>query len=642
MKTNQLLQNLFYPTCSDPSITVETKKIIFHRNKAVGTVFALLLPFFTVLKFTMSSIPQPVHNHCVIHLLLILSVILLTCRKYPGFFSLYYTLLAIVFGPTLPTESFIYPYCFVFVAPSFVMVISERWYYTLTCLVCQLYYLVKYLSPRMLEYLNTRNPEEIVNSFVAAGFFFSLLMPTILLINDYRQSRYRELREEAKQLEYAYQKQNRFLLSLSHELRNPLNSMLGNIQLALFEEIPQKVRGVLEDAHLCGDILLHLVNNILDSGKASIGKLEVNPSISNIYTTCEKIWGISSRLIAHKGLFGSLRIDKKVPPYLQLDCYRLTQIMLNLIGNSVKFTMKGEIRVDINWIPDMNQVEASCFEPIPFDEEDEGIFEKQQSMTVLEDTKYDMLTLGSKSFRGGVYNKNNLTRNEKGILKISVTDTGCGMKESDLAQLFQQFVQVNNDSLKRNVGSGLGLYITKEIVEKLGGQIKAFSKFGQGSVFTVCLPTTSSPNFEISSNINQPISQFRIKEDLRVLVVDDVSWNAHVFVNYLKRLKETPVVAVNGLDALQKYQNAYLKGEPFDVIIMDYDMPVMNGKEALTEIRKYEEMYNLKPSVIIIVSGHVDQRIIDECLNPEENVRADHFLRKPVSFEQLQQVLTKI
>jgi len=452
MKIDQLVHNLFYPTCNSPSMTTEIKKIIYHRNRAFCIIFSVLIAFFLMLKYCVPSIPQGVCNLFMFALALMDLIVLLTGRRFPGFFGFCYMWIAIVFGPICffyIEDGFYYSYCCVLAVPSFVMVISERWYYTLFTLVSELYFLFHYIAPGMIEILVKKKPEETVVSLHGAGFVFALLIPAILLINDFKQARYRELMEEAKQLEYAYNKQNSFLLGLSHELRNPLNSMLGNIQLALFEDLSPKVRGVLEDTQLCGDILLHLINNILDSGKASIGKLEVNPAVTNVYTVCERIWGISSRLIAHKGLYGTLRIDKRVPPYLQLDSYRLTQVLLNLVGNSVKFTMNGEIRVDVEWISDKTIVDNSCFEPIPYDDEEEGIYEKKQkSMSYLEDIRYSVLTLKCKNFNDRMKSLNDdQYRDERGVLKISVKDTGCGMKEKDLTQLFQQFVQVNTDSL---------------------------------------------------------------------------------------------------------------------------------------------------------------------------------------------------
>jgi len=183
---------------------------------------------------------------------------------------------------------------------------------------------------------------------------------------------------------------------------------------------------------------------------------------------------------------------------------------------------------------------------------------------------------------------------------------------------------------------------TKEIVTKLGGEIRAYSRENKGSAFKACIPSVAWPETEVPAQRTSETSGIRVRENMQILVVDDVAWNAQVFANYIRNLKGTTALASNGLEAIKKVQEFHRKGIILDCIIMDYDMPVMNGKEALIKIREYEKLHGLKRTTIIIISGHVDSKIIGECCNLVEGLRADHFLRKPVSFEQLREVLSKV
>ena len=246
------------------------------------------------------------------------------------------------------------------------------------------------------------------------------------------------------------EQQKTFVFSFSHELRNPLNSLLGNLQLALMGSLLPESRETIKTAQMCAELLLQLINNALDIGKFDLGKLEVNATPTRVYDCFEKIWAISSDLISRKNLKSHIKIEKKVPSVLLLDSHRINQMMMNLIGNSLKFTKRGSISVSIKWL-DGNRVNDHHFEPLPYDNEGEGLFEKEEGLYLLSmglqkqaSKEHVFLTKSQKEID---YNDNSQLSNQEsfGILKIAVTDTGCGISQKGLSELFQKFSQVSDD-----------------------------------------------------------------------------------------------------------------------------------------------------------------------------------------------------
>jgi len=233
-----------------------------------------------------------------------------------------------------------------------------------------------------------------------------------------------------------------------------------------------------------------------------MGSLEINLAQIEVHGLFRKIWALSGELIKRRSLRGTFKIDKATPELLLLDAHRINQVMMNLIGNAIKFTERGSFNVSVNWHEDAVK-DDKIFEPRPYDDENEGIFEKNQCICFLDISSKDN---NSKSFayetnnyyhlnsRKSSYDQNesrSLQREIKGVLKIIISNTGCGMTNDSLEQLFQKFSQVSNDPNKRKVGTGLGLFITKEICDKMEADIKVYSKVDKGTTFIICIPTMS-------------------------------------------------------------------------------------------------------------------------------------------------------
>jgi len=231
-------------------------------------------------------------------------------------------------------------------------------------------------------------------------------------------------------------------MSVSHELRNPISCLLGSLTLALQEDLPKPVIELIKTSKMCGDLLLQLINNILDSGKAEIGTLEVQPTSTHLRDLLYKVWAISRELLRDKGISGYVRIDKSLPSRIMIDAYRLNQILLNLIGNAIKFTRQGSITVQVKWLKDQTKVTDESFLPLPYESDDieEGIFERDQNLISYHNGREELL--GTNAFVLSPRNLASVEREEKGILKIIVQDTGCGMSQQSLLKLFQKFSQV--------------------------------------------------------------------------------------------------------------------------------------------------------------------------------------------------------
>ena len=273
------------------------------------------------------------------------------------------------------------------------------------------------------------------------------------------------------------------------------------------------------------------VNNVLDTGKSDIGNLEVNPVVTNIHELFQRGWTICHELIRRKGLTGHLKISRKMPLKLLIDGQKINQILLNLIGNAVKFTDSGSITVTVQWLQ-FDSLCEKCFYPIPYDDTDEGVFDRQDNMYRISlsrdmclSSEYLVFSNERKKF-----NVDELSYSEeksKGMLKIIIKDTGCGMNQDSVKKLFQKFSQVSDDASKRQIGTGLGLYITKEICNKMGGDIRVYSKPGVGSTFIACIPSTSVPAKREALDVGFIKSVF-LQKKAKAIVADDSPFNPFI------------------------------------------------------------------------------------------------------------------
>lgn len=438
-------------------------------------------------------------------------------------------------------------------------------------------------------------------------------------------------------------KQNEdFILRFSHEIRNPLNSLLGNIDLALESLKESEVKEMISNAKVSGEILLQLLNNILDSSKIDSKRLEISPVDCNIREYIEKVWLITHEIIRKKGIYGSIHLSGSLPTYMKIDPHRIMQIMLNMTTNAAKFTDKGSVKWHIDYVP-KNQfcdqdLKPKYFSLHPGDEAETDLLEIDEKylfdFEVL-DTNRRKLKNHSGSFVG------NSSREElQGYLRLEIVDSGCGMTATSVANIFKKFEQVSEESSKRQIGTGLGLWITKEIVEMMNGKIEAYSIKNFGTCFVIVFETEALPKnasiFKVPTLRTLPSLICK-----KALLLDNCSENQDIMRRYLMKCNIDDIILVpNEEEAVELFKK---KGPGyFHIIVVHLELLVGSNDTAVKLIREHEKHEGWKPAKIIVVSSENSEETRRYCLNKHGPIRADVFLVKPVSLALVQKAIEDV
>jgi len=372
-----------------------------------------------------------------------------------------------------------------------------------------------------------------------------------------------------------------FLANMSHEIRTPLNSIIGFSDMLVRHISDDLQASYLDSIRSSGKSLLSLINDILDLSKIEAEKLELHYDLIDIHSFFNEIQNIFSLKIKKKGLKFILDIDENLPVSLCLDETRTRQVLINLIGNAIKFTEAGHIKLSVRVI----QFKKDISERKP----------------------------------------------EKYIdLSIEVEDTGIGIPQNSLEKIFQPFEQHEIQSMKKYGGTGLGLTISKNLVQMMNGELTVTSEQGKGSTFKIVLKDIQMSDTKIISDEKDLVLFENIEfSPATVMIVDDVWNNLKLLSGLLKELELEVYEAGNGLEALQLVKNI----KP-DLIITDIKMPGMDGFELIRKIRKIPELKNLP---VVATSASVLQS--DKMKVQKYNF--DGFISKPFHISELISVLTK-
>lgn len=421
-------------------------------------------------------------------------------------------------------------------------------------------------------------------------FMFTIAMLYVVL-SEKKARENKELLREKENAESASKAKSAFLANMSHEIRTPINGILGMDSMLLKECKDESLRDYALNIQSAGQTLLSLINDILDISKIESGKMEILPVTYSVFTVLNDCYNMVAIRAHDKNLELVMDISPDIPRSLFGDEVRIRQVVNNLLSNAVKYTNEGSITLSV-------RSEKLSVDPI----------------------------------QGG---------NSKQVkLFIQVKDTGIGIREKDREKLFNDFVRLDEKRNRNIEGTGLGLNLTKQLLDMMGGSIEVESSYGEGSVFTVCLlqqVSDEKPLGDFEKLYKQHVNvvdaaheRFEAPE-AKILVVDDVQMNLKVFAGLLKDTKIQIDTAMNGAEALELIQ-----GKHYDVIFLDHMMPVMDGVEAFRRMKLLEKNPNAITPVVMLTANAVS-----DARNGYMDEGFSDYMAKPIREEVLLSTLKK-
>lgn len=384
--------------------------------------------------------------------------------------------------------------------------------------------------------------------------------------------------EQRHRADVANQAKSNFLANMSHEIRTPMNAIVGLDEMVIRESDSPKVKKYALDIRSAGNTLLSIINDILDLSKIESGKMELVPVDYDFASVLNDIVNMTMKKALEKGLSYDLEVEPDIPCELHGDEIRIRQIILNLTNNAIKYTQEGGIKLSLSY------------------------------------------------------------KKEEQRLIVSVRDTGMGIKPEDMDRLFSSFQRLDETKNRNIEGTGLGLNITKQLVELMGGSIYVESEYGKGSCFTAevvqeFVSETPIGNYkehlQNAIEINEEFKPKLVAPNARILIVDDNEMNLEVITSLLEETRINVTTAISGMDSID-----ILEKKSFDMVFLDQMMPEMSGTRTL-EVINEKHLCDNTPVIVLTADAIVGAR------DSYVRVGFTDYLSKPVMYPELEAMLMK-
>lgn len=574
------------------------------------------------------------------------STFLLTCRGHPQIYRFVNSFIITLAGPAsilLSQDNIFFAMAISFLAPSIILLLFQTKVFAYTSFVLQYVFLNLLYLPIYHQILLTPTLSDLgnVSEIQFNSYNFIYLINALLLygLNALNNNSKGATAKGTTRSTVSLKSSGKVMSRFSFKSKSLLNNIVSNLDVAQLEDNPARAKILIANARLCGELLLSQANTIVDTDPGITPQIDINLSSVKSTEFFEKVWGIASELIRKKNIFGSLSFSKKVPNFLLLDQQRITQIILNILASSIRFTDRGPISLSVSWLDNTNLADNAIFEPIPYSDEG-GLVRGSRSHINLtrpeNNNQVFILNTNQRRFQDSIpfEMQNSSSAAKSGTLKIVITDKGPGMSTKEAEDIFDLFPKSKNSEQPR----GLNMWMTNQLCQKMSGKMKVYSRPNNGTTYVVCLKAESATaeRFSESPALNSRPSSRKMK----ALVIDDSPYSIDAIKGYLENSQVEVIGAIRDRNkAVEVYEEELRKGKLIHVIIVNGHNSISEAQSVCERIRQFENSRDMEPCAIIFLAENYVESKVKEILDPAGNAKVNHFLKAPINFSELQKLL---